>query len=67
MTTHKTSEAFPNFSKLKGSPCNKCLIKMSCTKSFIRRTACDPYKSFVKKLIDKAITEYKKETNENKT
>lgn len=41
-------------SNLDGSPCYDCLIKMTCTKSFILKTACDPYKDFVKKIVKKA-------------
>jgi len=36
-----------------GSPCNECLITMTCTKSIKDQTACDPYKQFIIKLVEK--------------
>ena len=37
---------------LKNSPCKKCLVQSTCTKSFIYKTACDKYKWFVIKIIN---------------
>ena len=37
---------------LKNSPCKKCLIQSTCTKSFLFRTACDKYERFVIEIIN---------------
>lgn len=52
------AESF-DFSEMPGSPCHNCIIKMTCLKSFVNKTACDPYKRFMTDLLDKAIIEYK--------
>lgn len=38
-------------SELQDSPCLECLIKTTCSKSYLLGTACDKYKEFVKSLV----------------
>lgn len=38
--------------ELKGCPCEKCIIKSMCTKSFVDGTACDDYKDFIIDLVE---------------
>lgn len=54
MTIHKE----PNFkqiihmlSKTKGSPCIKCLVNVSCTKSFLDRNACENFAKFIRNIL----------------
>ncbi len=63
MITHKPKL----ISKNEGSPCHNCLIGMTCTKSFILRTACEDYRDFISKLIEPFLSarkDVKKEKNE---
>ena len=41
------------FDQIEGSPCFNCLIKMTCTKSFVQETACNEYRNFVRSQIRK--------------
>lgn len=59
-----TTQTIIKYTYQKGSPCTKCLIKSTCSKSFIKKTACEEYCKYVKKLLDKSIEKYKHE-NQN--
>ena len=38
--------------ELKGSPCKKCIVQSTCTKSFIDKTACKEYEHWVLDIIE---------------
>lgn len=50
MTMIKNRKISP-LSQREGSPCNDCIIKMICTRSFVLRTACDRLQDFYYKFI----------------
>lgn len=52
-TSHQEKIKPSHLYELKNSPCRKCLVQSTCSKSFIIETACDKYEKFVLKIINK--------------
>ena len=42
-----------------GSPCLKCLVRPTCTKSVVAKSACMDYVKFLQKLVERAKNESK--------
>ena len=51
-----------DLSNKKGSPCIKCLVKSTCRKSFIDKSACEKYAEFIQNIMTDEGIPY----NENK-
>ena len=43
----------PYIFNLKESPCQNCIVRSTCTKSFIDKTACEKYERFLWSIIEK--------------
>jgi hypothetical protein len=59
-----TTQTIIDYPYRQGSPCKKCLVKSTCSKSFVQETACEAYTKFIKSLIKKSVEKYKYE-NQN--
>jgi len=46
--------------KLENNPCKKCLVGATCTKSFGKKTVCEKYIYFIKRIAREARLESKK-------
>jgi hypothetical protein len=57
MTTRITKK----LSQLDGSPCNTCIVKITCTKSLIHKTACNEYITFLERILNQSRNEYHKQ------
>lgn len=47
MSTLNTNIHEKHVSEYKGSPCIKCLVKMTCQKSLLNNSACQDYVDFI--------------------
>lgn len=59
-----TLESFIKYDRRKESPCLSCIIRSTCSKSFVLGTACKPYGDFIINLIDESTKKYNHE-NQN--
>jgi len=62
-TLNTTTRNMKHISEYEGSPCLNCVVKMVCTKSVIRQSACQNYRDFIMGNIQ-AIREGKVYENE---
>lgn len=55
--THR--ELVDSLALREGSPCLKCLVRPTCTKSMTTKSACIEYARFLEKLVQRAKNESK--------
>jgi len=57
MTLQMTGKEMKKISEYKGSPCNTCLVKATCTRSLEDKTVCKDYMDFILKEVTRCVDE----------